>query len=163
MKNYKMFLGGVLILLFSCLTAFSQNQKTESQLEDKANLQVKNDTQNLKDLTYVKVVHFTVKQERAEEFMGWVKENQDDFARSLPPGWKFLGCYVTVFHIGRHGFQFRYEIQGMSAYDTLVSFKSEKLDQYWDTIYAFIDRQIPMETEILKKVKSDNKTIEKEK
>ncbi len=95
--------------------------------------------------------------------MEWVKENQDDFARSLPPGWKFLGCYVTAFHIGRHVFQFRYEIQGMGAYDTLVLFKSEKLDQYWDTIYGFIDRKIPMETEILKEVKSDNKTSEKEK
>ena len=51
----------------------------------------------------------------------------------------------------------------MSAYDRLVLFESEKLDQYWDTIYGFIDRQIPMEMEILKEIKSNNKTIEKEK
>lgn len=57
----------------------------------------------------------------------------------------------------------RYEIEGMSAYDTLVLFESEKLSKYWETIYGFIDRQIPMEMEILKEIKSNNKFIEKEK
>ena len=163
MKNYKVFLTGLLILLFSYLTGFSQSQETELQTGDKANLQENNDTLNIKELVYVKVVHFTVKEDRKAEFFKWVEENQDDFARSLPPGWKFLGCYYTAFHTGRHGCQFRYEIEGMSAYDRLVLYKSEKLDQYWDTIYGFIDRQIPMEMEILKEVKSDHKTIEKEK
>lgn len=163
MKNYKLFLTGLLILLFNYLTGYSQSQETKLQTGDKANLQEKNDTLNLKELKYVKVVHFTVKQDRRKEFIEWIQENQDDFARSLPPGWKFLGCYSTVFHIGRHGWQFRYEIEGMNAYDRLVLFKSEELDQYLDTIYGFIDRQIPMETEILKEIKSDNRTIEKEK
>ncbi len=160
MTNNKLFLTGFLILLFSCLTGFSQSHEMELQMGNKANLQEKNDNQKQEELTYVKVVHFTVKQDRKEEFFEWMKQNQDDFARSLPPGWKFLGCYYTVFHTGKHGCQFRYEIEGMSAYDTLVLFESEKLDKYWEIIYGFIDRQIPMEMEILKEIKSDNKTVE---
>jgi hypothetical protein len=59
--------------------------------------------------------------------------------------------------------QFRYEIQGMAAYDNLALDKSEKLSTLLSEIYGFIDRQLPMETEIVKQIKSDTQVIEKDK
>jgi len=112
---------------------------------------------------YQKIVHFTVKQDRMSEFGKWIRKNQKEFAKSLPRGWKFLGCFYTMFHMGRHQWQFRYEIQGMRAYDDLVLFESEKLDSLFDQIYDFIDRQIPMEVEILKEIKSDSQEVVKDK
>ena len=80
------------------------------------------------ELVYEKVVHFKVKQDRRAEFFEWVKEQEDEFAESLPNGWKFLRCYRTMFHSGKHAWQFRYEIHGMDAYDNLVLYESDTLD-----------------------------------
>jgi hypothetical protein len=113
-------------------------------------------------LQFQKIVHFTVKQDRVSEFGNWVIENQDEFAKTLPPGWTYLGCYRTVFHSGRHGWQIRYEIEGMGAYDNLVMHEDKISERLFDEIYGFIDRQLPMEVEILQEVKSDTHTFKKE-
>ncbi len=114
------------------------------------------------NLQFQKIVHFTVKQERISEFGKWVIENQKEFAETLPPGWTYLGCYRTVFHSGRHGWQIRYEIEGMGAYDNLVMHEDKTSERLFDEIYDFIDRQLPMEVEIIQEVKSDTHTFKKE-
>ena len=118
----------------------------------KTNLEVSKEGSKL---LYQKIVHFTVKQDRYDEFVQWLNENQKIFSESLPSGWKFLGCYRTMFHTGRHAWQFRYEIAGMRAYDNLILDENETLDQLFDQIYDVIDRQIPMEVEIVKEMKSN--------
>ena len=147
----------IIIFLLIGSICYSQGIK-ESSVKDKNNT-----NKQTSKLVYQKIVHFTVKQDRKSEFSKWIRENQKEFAESLPTGWKFLGCFYTMFHMGRHQWQFRYEIQGMSAYDNLVLSENEKLDILLDQIYDFIDGQIPMETEILKEIKSDKQEIEKDK
>jgi len=146
----------IIVFLLIGSICYSQGIK-ESSVKNQINT-----NKQTSKLVYQKIVHFSVKQDRMHEFSKWIKKNQKEFAESLPPGWKFLGCYYTMFHMGRHQWQFRYEIQGMSAYDELVLFKSEKLDSLFDQIYDFIDRQLPMEVEILKEIKSDIQKIEKD-
>ena len=139
---------GIIFLFIVSSLCYSQEKETEKKSSK---------------LVYEKTVYFSVKQERSSEFTKWIKKNQKEYAESLPKGWKFLGCYYTVFHIGRHQWQFRYEIQGMAAYDNLALDKSEKFSTLLSEIYGFIDRQLPMETEIVKQIKSDTEVIEKDK
>lgn len=114
------------------------------------------------NLLFQKIVHFTVKQDRVSEFGNWVIDNQKEFAETLPTGWRYLGCYRTVFHSGRHGWQIRYEIEGMGAYDNLVMYEDKTSERLFDEIYDFIDRQLPMEVEIVQEVKSATHTFKKE-
>ncbi len=145
--------------LFIGLISYSQSSKDTSMKNtdqpNPANYQTEM-------LLYEKVVYFTVKQERSIEFEEWIIENQEEFAKTLPKGWKYLGCYRTMFHSGRHGWQIRYEIEGMVAYDNLMFHDNETSDRLFGEIYDFIDRQLPMEVEILKKVNSEKSDIKKE-
>jgi len=148
----------IFLIVFLLIGSICYSQVTESSAKDKDN----SDKQTSK-LVYQKIVHFTVKQDRKSEFSKWIRSHQKEFAESLPEGWKFLGCFYTMFHMGRHQWQFRYEIQGMSAYDNLVLSENEKFDMLLNQIYDFIDRQIPMEVEVLKEIKSEPQEIEKDK
>jgi hypothetical protein len=116
-----------------------------------------------RELIYEKIVHFTVKQDRRMEFIDWVKEHQEEFAESLPPGWKFLGCYRTMFHSGKHAWQFRYEMEGMGAYDNLILYESDALEGLFEQIYDFIDLRLPLEVEIVKKIEHDTGEVVKDK
>jgi len=151
----------ICILLLSS-TACSQNTK-DSPMKDQKNTNQESSANNqASNLVYQKIVHFTVKQNQVDKFVKWLDENQKEFAETLPTGWKFLGCYRTMFHTGRHAWQFRYEIEGMGAYDNLILAENKTSDRLFEQIYTFIDRQIPMEIEILKEITSDAQKIEKE-
>ncbi len=148
------------ICLLSSVVIFSQNVG-ERAMKDQGKTKTGGSKQDNK-LLFEKIVHFTVKQDRTVEFDAWVKKNQKEFAETLPPGWTYLGCYRTVFHTGKHGWQFRYEIEGMGAYDNLVMYEDKTSERLFGEIYDFIDRQLPMEVEILQKVKSDTHAFKKE-
>jgi len=139
--------------LFFCSILYTQSKNDMSTNSKSA---IRKETLSDKVMVYEKIVHFTVKQEKSGEFEKWIKNNQKIFSDTLPPGWKFLGCYRTMFHMGRHTFQFRYEIVGMRAYDTLVNYENEVSEKLFNHIYQIIDRQIPMEVEILLKINNDN-------
>jgi hypothetical protein len=162
MKKLRSIFTVTMILLFYCITGYSQNQETKFSTGKDENLQEISESLDLKKLIYIKVVYFSLKEGRGKEFARWIRENQDGFAKSLPAGWKFLGCYKTIFHIGRHGWHFRYEIEGMGAYDRLALYDNEEFDQYLSKIYSFIDLQLPMETEIYRKIKGNENIIDKE-
>lgn len=50
----------------------------------------------------------------------------------------------------------------MGAYDNLVMYEDKKSERLFDEIYDFIDRQLPMEVEIVQEVKSDTQSFKKE-
>jgi len=102
---------------------------------------------------YQKIVHFNVKEGKGNEFREWILKHQEEFAESLPKGWKYLGCYFTVFHMGRQEWQIRYEIDALGAYDTLRAYKDDKFNELLAQIYGFINPNTPIEIEVLKGVK----------
>jgi hypothetical protein len=102
---------------------------------------------------YQKIVHFNVKEGKSNDFREWILKRQEEFAKSLPKGWKYLGCYFTVFHMGRHEWQIRYEIDALGAYDTLRAYKNDKFNELLAQIYGFINPNTPIEIEVVKGVK----------
>jgi hypothetical protein len=102
---------------------------------------------------YQKIVHFNVKEGKSNEFREWILTHQEEFAKSLPKGWKYLGCYFTVFHMGRREWQIRYEIDGLAAYDTLRAYEDDVFNELLAQIYDFINPNLPIEIEVVKDVK----------
>ena len=102
---------------------------------------------------YQKIVHFNVKEGQNNAFREWILKHQDAFAKSLPDGWKYLGCYFTVFHMGRREWQIRYEIDALAAYDTLRAYQNAAFNELLAQIYTFINPNTPIEIEVVKGVK----------
>jgi len=102
---------------------------------------------------YQKIVHFNVKEGKNNDFREWILKHQEEFAECLPKGWKYLGCYFTVFHMGRHEWQIRYEIDALAAYDTLRAYKNDTFNELLAQIYDFINSNTPIEIEVVKDVK----------
>jgi len=103
---------------------------------------------------YEKIVHFNVKEDKNNEFKKWILKNQKDFANALPAGWKYLGCYYTIFHMGKHEWQIRYEIDNLAAYDKLREYEDEMFNRLLSKIYGFINPNIPIEIEVIGKVET---------
>jgi len=98
---------------------------------------------------YEKAVRFNVKEGQGNAFREWMLDHQDEYARSLPVGWKYLGCYFTVFHMGRHDWQIRYEIDSLGAYDTLRAHEDRTFGDLLAQIYDFINPNLPIEVEVV--------------
>ena len=98
---------------------------------------------------YEKTVHFNVKEGRGNAFRDWMLEHQEEYARSLPVGWKYLGCYFTVFHMGRHEWQIRYEIDSLGAYDILRAHQDSTFHELLTQIYDFINPNTSVEVEVV--------------
>ena len=99
-----------------------------------------------------KIVHFSVKEGKTKKFQKWILEHQENYAKALPKGWKYLGCYYTVFHMGRFEFQIRYEIDNFAAYDTLRAYEDKEFNRLLAEIYDFININFPIEVEVVKSV-----------
>jgi len=102
---------------------------------------------------YQKIVHFNVKEGKSNDFREWMLKHQEEFAESLPNGWTYLGCYFTVFHMGRHEWQIRYEIDALGAYDTLRAYKNDVFNELLAQIYDFINPNTSIEIEVVQGVK----------
>ncbi len=99
-----------------------------------------------------KIMHFNVKEGKDIKFQKWILENQENYTKVLPPGWKYLGCYGTVFHMGRFEFQMEYEIDNFAAYDALRAYENKEHNRFLTEIFDFINPNIPIEIEVVRSV-----------
>ena len=57
------------------------------------------------------VMRNNVKDERVSEFVAWVKENRQAMQEHAPDGWTYAGTFVTVYGMGTHDVEIRWEIE----------------------------------------------------
>ena len=56
------------------------------------------------------VMRNNVKDERVSEFVAWVKENREAMEEHAPDGWSYAGTFVTVYGMGTHDVEVRWEV-----------------------------------------------------
>jgi hypothetical protein len=141
------------VVIPSCDSDKQRNSKSLNKSErSEQNKTGENMNSKKVEKMYDKIVHFNVKEGKNNEFKKWILDNEKEYAQSLPEGWEYLGCYYTVFHMGRRDWQIRYRIDSMAAYDRMRANENEKFDKLLSKIYEFIDPQILMEIEVIKSI-----------
>lgn len=81
-------------------------------------------------------------------------EIQEKWSQIQPPGWKYLGTYCTVFDMGKLGWQDRYEIENMAAFDTLREYDNEEYWKIMQEFDSFLDYNFSIETEVIRDVET---------
>lgn len=61
------------------------------------------------------VMRNNVKDDRVSEYVAWVKENREAMEEHAPDGWSYAGTYVTVYGMGSHEVEIRWELDDYAA------------------------------------------------
>lgn len=61
------------------------------------------------------VMRNNVKDDRVSEYVEWVKANRDAMEEHAPEGWTYRGTYVTVYGMGTHDVEIRWELDDYAA------------------------------------------------
>ncbi len=56
-----------------------------------------------------------VKDDRISEYIDWVKANEAAMHEHAPDGWSYLGTWVTVYGMGTHEIETRFELDDYGA------------------------------------------------
>lgn len=61
------------------------------------------------------VMRNNVKDDRVSEYVEWVKANRDAMEEHAPEGWSYAGTFVTVYGMGTHDVEIRWELDDYGA------------------------------------------------
>jgi hypothetical protein len=61
------------------------------------------------------VMRNNVKDDRISEFVDWVKANRAAMEEHAPEGWSYAGTFVTVYGMGTHEVEIRWELDDYAA------------------------------------------------
>ena len=64
------------------------------------------------------VYRFTADRGKVNEFIAWLRDNEDNFKEHARPGWTYLGTWMTVGGFGDYDGESRWELD---AYESLGS------------------------------------------
>ena len=61
------------------------------------------------------VMRNNVKDDRVSEYVDWVKENRAKMEEHAPDGWSYAGTFVTVYGLGTHEVEIRWDVEDYAA------------------------------------------------
>ncbi len=61
------------------------------------------------------VFRFTVDRGRLNEFVDWLRDNEDDLRAHTRPGWSYLGTWMTVGGFGKYSGESRWQLESYAA------------------------------------------------
>ena len=61
------------------------------------------------------VFRFSVDRGRQNEFIDWLRTNEDDFKEHTRPGWTYLGTWMTVGGLGEYDGESRWSLESYAS------------------------------------------------
>ena len=61
------------------------------------------------------IYRFTVDRGKMNEFVQWVRDNEDNFREHTRPGWTYIGTWMTVGGFGKYSGESRWSLESYEA------------------------------------------------
>ena len=95
------------------------------------------------------VYRYTVEKGRQNEFMDWIRENQDRLREHACPGWGYLGTWVTVGGFGDYTAESRWSLE---SYESLGAGWGDEIAQELGSQLMMMTENVHREATLLRSV-----------
>jgi hypothetical protein len=96
------------------------------------------------------VLRYEIKSGKSNEFVEWLRQNEQTFAEHAPEGWEYAGTYLTVRSLGLSEVETRWNLEDYASLGAGWGDETElALTQQW---YAYVDTTRPMTGALFKSI-----------